>query len=74
MNENISDKIDKKNEENEIDQMFTAREVANKLRTTISNLCQMRKSKIGPDYIKVGKHYKYPCKKLIEYIKKQTNI
>ena len=60
-------------EREEIDDMLTAVEVAQKLRTTISTLMNLRKNKTGPEYVKVGMHFKYPYKKLVEYIKKQTN-
>ena len=60
-------------EREEIDDMLTAVEVAQKLRTTISTLMNLRKRKTGPEYVKVGTHFKYPYKKLVEYIKNQTN-
>ena len=57
-------------EENlEIDRYLTAKEVANKLRVSMATLGNFRKKKTGPSCHKVGFHYVYPEKELIEYLK-----
>lgn len=65
MNENIELK--------NIDEEFlTAKEVAQKLRTTTSTLHNFRRKGTGPKCIKIGCTYKYPIKSLNEYISRQN--
>lgn len=60
--------------DDEFDQLLTSTEVANKLRTTISALCHMRKHNRGPEYVRVGRRFKYPYKRLLEYLKNNCNF
>jgi len=67
---NTLQKIEEKDHSNDLDHMLTSKEVASKLRIGMTALYMARRNKTGPNCKKVGHHYLYPLKDLINYINK----
>jgi predicted transcriptional regulator len=56
------------------EKLLSVLEVANILRVSRATLCNFRRKKNGPLYVKIGREFKYPEKKLYEFINKQVNL